>query len=611
MDSLRVSITKIFKDAIKSFYRFPASIISALLICIVAFIRIDLGWQGQQPYNFLFDSIQISFVLGAVSSMVLVVVSEINSAKTKFSKIWSNLTGIILALISFLLLYFFGGKLSESGTKYLSNIASARMGAAIFISMVLYVYMISKSKVINSFADSFFVTHRAFATSALYGLVIMIGVSGVLGAFQSLVYRNMSYEVYQYLGVIVGFLTYSIFLGYFPSFKALEYTVEAEEMKAQPKFIYVLFGYILVPIMTALTLVLFIWSARVILRGMDVSFNQLSGIASSYVIVGIWLHIMLGKHQGKLSGFYRRGYPFSAILVLGFEAWALVVQLGKYGLQTTEYSFSMLWVFAFISIILLIFLKDQAYRKIALVAIIISIISVLPFIGYYDLTFNSQVNRLENLLMEEGLLENGNIKKADIEMDHMKKSEITNAVDFIIYSDKSSLPSWLDKKLNDNKLFKETFGFEKTYGMDPDEKDYTSTTLILQAESIDISQYELSLNLHENDKAESVANFKGENGNYQISWINNYDKPPKIVLELEGKVIIERDLEDYLTQMLVDYPLGGDRSQEVSFEYMGIKLEAEGVSILVVFDNINIFFDKRQDRKDYHVYLQGIYVKYK
>lgn len=611
MDSLRVSITKIFKDAIKSFYRFPASIISAIVICIVAIIRIDMGWQGQQPYNFLFDSIQISFVLGAVFSMGLVVMDEIKPKKDKSSYLLSNAYGILVAIISFLLLYFFGGKVSTNATKYLSNIASARMGVAIFVSSVMYVYMISKSKIIDSFGDSFFITHRAFAISALYGLVIMIGVSGVLGAFQSLIYRNMSYEVYQYLGVIVGFLTYTIFLGYFPSFTGLGDAKQAEEMKAQPKFIYVLFGYILVPIMTALTLVLLIWSARVIFTGMNVPFNQLSGIASSYVVVGIWLHIMVAKHDSKLAGFYRKAYPFSAILVLGFEAWALVVQLSKYGLQTTEYSFLMIWIFALISVFLLIFLKDQGYRKIALVAIVISMIAVLPFIGYYDLTFNSQVNRLENLLVGEGLLENGGIIKADREIDHIKKSEITNVVDFITYSDKSNVPNWFKEKLNDNKVFKETFGFEKAYGIDPDEKDYTSTTLILQAESIDISEYELSLNLKGNDKAEMVANFRGKNGNYEISWANDYDKAPKIILKLEGKVIIERDLEEYLTQMLLDYPAEGDRSQEVPLEDMGVKLEAEGISILLVFDNVNIYLDKRQDRKDYHTNIQGLYVNYK
>lgn len=611
MDSLQVSIRKIFKGAIKSFSRFPASIISAIIISITAIIKISMGWETQETYNLLFDSIQFSFILGAVFSMASVAYEEIEPDKKNSSFVFSNIAGILVAIISFLLLYFFGGRVPEDGIIYLSNIATARISVAIFISIIAFVYIISQAKAVDSFSDAFFITHKAFVVSAIYGFVIMIGVSGVLGAFQALIYREMSYRVYQYLGVVVGFLTYTIFLGYFPSFRSVEKTSKMKNAEEQPRFIFVLFGHILVPIIMALTVVLLIWSVRVILRGIDVSFTQLSSIASSYIIIGIWLHIMVAKHNTKITEFYKRAYPFSAILVLAFEAWALVVQLNKFGLKTPEYSFLMIWIFAIISVVLLIFLKDRAYRKIATTAMVISVIWVLPIIGYQDITFNSQVNRLEKILVEEGLLENDNIIKSEGKIETVKKGEITDAVDFIAYSEKSNTPNWFTKDLSEDKTFKETFGFEKTYGIYTEPSDYTGSNLVLKTEVVDISEYSLSLNINANEKTKTSAHFEGANGRYEIVWSNEFTEIPKITVRFEDSVIIEEDMERYLSELLIKYPPETDRMKEVPFEDMSMTVEGGDLSVLLVFDNINVYFDKQQEKTDHYINLQGIYIKYK
>lgn len=611
MESLIFEIKKIFKDAIKSFYRFPASITSAIIISIIGIIRISMGWEAQKPYDFLFDSIQISALLGAISSMALVVLDEIRDKKDKQSFLLANISGLILGGISFILIYFFGGNIGEDGLKYITSISSARMGALIFTSIVLFIYFISKSKTVKRFSDSFFISHRAFIISAIYGLVIMIGVSGVLGAFQSLVYRDMSYKVYQYLGVMVGFMTYTIFLGYFPSFRGPGDREKIEEIKTQPRFIYVLFSYILVPIMTGLTLVLLIWSVRVILNGIDVSFNQLSSIASSYVIVGIWLHIMVSQHENKMANFYKKAYPFSAILVLIFEAWALVVQLGKFGLKTGEYSFLMIWIFASISILLLILQKDRAYRKISITAIIISIVWVLPIIGYADITFNSQINRLEEILIEEALLQDGEIKRAEGEVEREKRGQITDAVDFISNSEKKNTPNWFKKDLNKDKVFRDTFGFEKTYGIYLEPTDYSSVNLNLETGLIDIKEYDLSFIIGPNRKEGNSAEFEINDKKYEINWseISQEQDIPKIEIKFGDKEIIKEDLKEYFEKLLEKYPPEANRSINAPIEDLSLSIEAEDIEILLVFESINIYSDRREDRMDYYTNLQGIYIR--
>lgn len=611
MDSLRLTMEKVFKGAGKSFSRFPAAIISALIISITAIVRITMKWDVQKSYSLLFSSIQMAFVFGGVFSMAAVMLDEVKTDKKKSFFMAANITGLILAAISFLLLYFYGGRIAEDQTAYLLNIASGRISVGIFISAVAFVYIMSKSKQMNRFSDSFFVTHRAFVVSVIYGLVIMLGVSGVLGAFEALVYRGMDNRIYQYLGVIVGFLTYTIFLGYFPNFREVDNEVEIAKVTQQPRFIVVLFDYILVPIMMALTVVLLIWSVRVILRGVDVSFSRLSGIASSYVIVGIWLHIMVAKYESKTGEFYKKVYPLAGILILTFEAWALFGQIAKFGFKTDEYSFLMIWIFALISVLLLVFLKEEAYRKIAVVAVVISIIWVLPIIGYEDITFKSQVNRLEELLTTEGFLVNDHIMAKDGEVEYETRSEITSAVDFIARSEKVNKPNWFEKNLDDGEVFRDTFGFQKTYGSYPDDLQYSSIDMRLMTEIIDISDYSLSLNRNIHEMTGRFIVFEGGKGTYGIMISNEATGIPKITVKLDERIIIEEDMGQYLADLMSQYTAEGNTQLEGTFEQMSLILEEEDISILLVFNNISAHSDKIRNTIDYYTDFQGIYIREK
>ena len=612
MNNLSVTIERIFKGAAKSFSRFPAAIISAIVISITAIVRIGMESEAQRKYNLVFDSIQISFALGAAFSMAAVTLREIRTNKRKQSFLLVNASGIVLAVISFLLLYFLGGIVSDDKIVYLSSIASARAGVGIFISIVAFIYVISKSKLVDSFSDSFFITQKAFVISAIYGIVIMAGVSGVIGAFQALVYRNLHYSVYQYLGVVVGFLTYTIFLGYFPSFGETGNIEEIKIKKEQSRFIFVLLEYILIPIIMALTAVLLIWTVLTVSRGVDVSFNRLSGIASSYVIVGIWLHILVDKHQSKIAKFYKKAYPFAGVLILIFEAWALFVQLSKLGLRTAEYSFLMIWIFATASVLLLIFLKDRAYRKIAIAAVVVSIIWVLPIIGYQDITFNSQVKRLDRILTEQELLVDGKIVAKDKEIEQVKRGEITEAVDFISNSEKTNTPKWFTKDLNIEENFEKTFGFEKTYGVYVDPGQVFPNNFGLKPGQIDITDYSLSLIPNFNPKEnQGLYTFEGKNGRYDIMIKSESLEIPKIVVKLENKIVLEKDMTQFISDLKAKYPARQNGYMELPLEDMSLTLEFEDVTVLLVFNNIESYNDQQQNKTTYYINSSAAYIKYK
>jgi hypothetical protein len=279
----------------------------------------------------------------------------------------------------------------------------------------------------------------------------------------------MSSKVYLYIGTLSGFIAFTIFIGYFPDFRLGAADEHRETAQRKPRFIEILFVSILVPILLALTIVLLIWATKTVISGVHVSFLQLAIIAAAYSISGLWLHIMISNYEAGLAKLYRRIYPFSSLVILVFEAWALLKQLLYSGLKITEYTFILIWIVAVLSAILLLTLKTKAHPIIAMVTCLVAVVSVLPIVGYHALPVTAQVVRLEKLLVQEGMLENNHLSPAVTEPESAVRVAITDAVVFLTNAKDTKLPVWLDKDLNKYDVFKNVLGFEQTWPEgDPD-----------------------------------------------------------------------------------------------------------------------------------------------
>src|SRR6056297_2777890 len=115
---------KLLKDGKKAFKTYPIVIGSGIAFTLVTIIRIQLDWQYQEPYNFLFNCLHLAFAVGGIFSLALLTAEKIkyNSKKTFIA---ANVIGMLVIGITFILLYFWGGVISE-GARYtrVSNIAA-------------------------------------------------------------------------------------------------------------------------------------------------------------------------------------------------------------------------------------------------------------------------------------------------------------------------------------------------------------------------------------------------------------------------------------------------------------------------------------------------------
>ena len=467
-------------------------------------------------------------------------------------------------------------------------------------------------------AKSLFMTHKAFFISTIYGFVLWGGIASVAAAIQALLYQGMSYNVYSYIAALTGFLTFTIYLGYFPDFRNAESDERRLVAERQPRFIEILFGYIMVPVMLALTIVLLLWAARIISEGVWPSFMRLSGIAASYAIGGIWLHTMLTHHEGKMTVFYRKYYPFAVLVILGFEAWALVVQLGKYGLKTTEYYFCLTWIFAVVSVILLVLFKAAAHRKIIILIAILAICSVLPAIGYNVLPVKAQTTRLEKMLVSQNMLVDGKLVPASAEPSEKIREGITDAVNFLAYSTDAELPVWFEKNFANGEVFKNKFGFKQTWPKDDSfygtmNRVYLSTSLYLSATPMDIKGYDWVLKPQKfQEQGLPWGEIKGSKGTYKLTWTTNkQDGTPSLQVTIDGHLLLEQSFKDYIAKTEAAYPAVDSKTHAAGLADMSVKLETPEVNIMVVFGEVHINLNNRENKTNYNLNLDAIYLQEK
>jgi len=613
MNNIGQSVSKVFSGAMTAVKSFPVSIGCAVVFALVAVIRIALDWEQQQPFDFLFNCLQLSLALGAFFAQAATTTAQTRfGSKRAFAA--ANLLGAAAAVVTFLVLFFLSGKEPTwSAYPILTVLSVTRVIAAILISLIFFILFAQYPRERSDFTGALFMTLKAFVIAIIYGGVILAGVSGVAGAIQALIYRDMSDKVYLHIAVVAGFLTYSIFLGYFPDFRNGSDDERFKTAQKQPKFIEVLFGYIMVPIVLALTLVLLIWAGKTVFGGVDVSFERLFTISALYTVGGLWLHAMVARHESGLARVYRTVYPIASIVILLFEAWALISRLTDTGLKLTEYIFIIIWILAAAGCGLLLLKKSKAHSLIAVVAAALAFISVLPAVGYNVLPAKAQTARLEKLLTAEGILKNGNLTPALSEPERSKRASITDAVSFLANAEDAPLPDWFDDNLRETTVFKQKLGFDMTWEFDDDITEpgvFLGTYLTLPSGVTDISGYQWSVDVQEsvkNNDGQAYTRVVGDKGEYLLYWTTDESGIPTLKITRDDSVILEQSLKGYFNELIEKYPLLEDGSREGTSEDMRLTIESQGIGIMLIFRSVSI--QQYKGNTDYWVDIDALYLK--
>lgn len=617
------SIESTFKGAYQAVTRFFMSSFGAFVFMLITLFRIQSTDSIQNANRIFFDSLQWSAALIAIVGLASVTYVRSRNNQSRNLLIANSLTAVS-GVVAFLLLYFLGGTKVTSDSYYrypgLTNLAQARMAIVVGVVFIAFILFAAKPWINRYVARTIFMIEKSVIISGIYGFVLLAGTAAVAGAIQGLLYPAMSFKVYQHLSSMIGFIAFMLFLGYLPDFSKGEEDAIRREREEQPRFIQLLFSYIIVPITLALTVVLLLWTVRIIFQGVGENFLRLSGIATTYTVVGIWLHIMVQEADNALAKFYTKVYPMATLIILAFEGWAIFNQLRNYGMQTTEYYFVIVWIVAIIAMILLVMKMQKSYAIVLAMTMFSMIFTVLPIVGYQSLPVILQTNRLEKLLTQADMFDGEKIIPSSSELARIEREKITVAATFLSRQDQEKVPKWLKIGAYDDQSFKEVMGFDPIFPRQDDTpptppgQQVKRTILRRDNQAFSISPFDWQVPLvYSESTKEQVGTFKGGQGEFKIKWQQDdaTKKPPTIEVTLDEREILKESLATFINQLMDKYPPtveSSEKGEALGVSDLQFNFESPEIKGSVMFSYIEIMVDENTDETTYWTEIEGIYV---
>jgi hypothetical protein len=83
---------------------------------------------------------------------------------------------------------------------------------------------------------------------------------------------------------------------------------------------------------------------------------------------------------------------------------------------------------------------------------------------------------------------------------------------------------------------------------------------------------------------------------------------PSLKIELDNRVILEKDMNEYIDRLSTAFPPSRLNPVSASLEDMSLALETPEVTVLLVFSNIDINVDPSQDVTNYWFNLSALYM---
>jgi hypothetical protein len=551
----------------------------------------------------------ITIFLSTLTAVILITISETRPAEDTLAKLAMVIAlGIPLSLCIKLFLErkaysrtFITGALYLSGALvlvlyyllFLENFNMIAITRYIAVSIALYLAFIYipylprrvdfEPYVITLFSN-FFIT-------IIYSLVLFAGLSAILFAVDNLLGINIKGEVYYYTWLIVIFIfAVSYFLSGVPNRE------DNLSSKDYPKLLKILLLYIVMPLLSAYTIILYIYFIKIIVtRQWPV--NIVTHLVLWYSVISALVLFFITPIKESISWVknFMKLLPKLIIPLLVMMFISLYIRIKAYGITENRYFVLALavWVLG----VMVYFSLAKNYKNIIILVSlsIIALISVLGPISSYSLSKLSQNSRLEGILARNNMLKNaavqpsGDISKED-------RLEISSILNYFeknhTLKEVKNLPE--DFKIEDmNKVF--GFAFENPYYGGAD--NYFYFRRVDSNKSMDIKGYDYLF-----DRYSLMEGGKTSISSLDVTF--NYE-PAVLKVNLEGKQVYTKDFSSFIKNLVDKY---GTQSRENNLpaEEMTIIEENDKVKIKILITHISGMKDRSSgelNSKDIEFYI--------
>jgi len=578
------SISSITSTALSSLKRFPFAIVLTIFSSIVAIYIVeqkDFDLRNNILTNFIFASfITFPFFI----SVKLIAESFIKN----------KLVQHLLSLLPITFLFFYTFWLPETAKLNDYYIIISLILILIFHLSVSFAPFLRKTKY-NIFWQFNNYLFQRFLVSGLFSVVLYAGLSIALLSFNALFDFNVDSNLYlELLIIIVGIFSTWFFLSGVPkNIESLEYDI------FYPKGLKIFTQFVLLPIVLIYLLILYSYIVKIVAQG-EWPIGWVSYLVLGFSTTGIFSLLLIYPLQFKKENifiykfskwFYFAIFPLIILLFM-----AINVRISDYGITENRYFVLALatWL-TFISVYLLI----TKQRNIKIIPISLSIIAIISIIGpfsAFNISKNSQFNRLKTILTENKIIKDGRVVKADKKIDFETSKDISSIVSYIVNMHGHSVLQPLFTQ-NLDSMFVDTVRY---YDKDMKITELMGVEYISHWNRVDVDTKYYYFNVDYNDNQNPVNisdydyyflfdNYFGDTKNEKIVNIQNIKFASEngynyYILDDNGNKLLEINTLNFWQQKMKKY----NSTSTLSKDELSFKAQNDSISVMLLFNSFNL-----------------------
>lgn len=553
-----IGLIKKGKIALKqSLERFPIAIIlSITTVVLLIYMNEAELWSWDKGIT----RVAMLLALGVLVYLTIQVFLErINKEKEKLKYIYYGIGTVFLIFYG---IFFLKEERMVEITRYIGFLI-------IFILLFLVIPYIKKS---DNFEIYIIRIIERLLITILYSLVLYLGIGAILFTINYLLDIRVKWELYYYTFLLIGGgFAPCYFLGGIPqkneNLNAIDY----------PKGLKVLMLYIIVPLITIYTIILYIYFGKIIITR-----TWPQGLVSHLVLwyglisTGTLFFIDLLRSSNLWAKKFYNIFPKVILPLMLMMFISMGIRINAYGVTENRYFVLALGIWI-TGIMLYYSLSKKRKNTILPVSlVIVIIITVVGPLSSYSISKFSQNKCFETIIEENNMLVNGQIVKASKDISKEDQQTLSSILHYFennhSLKEIKRLPK--DFKVQD---MEKVLGIKDLSSNNYDYNKYFYFGIETFNAPISIEGYNYYFDVYMNFTTDKMFSNEIE---------VKYDKGKnKLNLYMKGEKIYSKDLNEFVDKLIKEY--GEESGKSIPFDKMNYKDETEKVKVELIFKSIS------------------------
>ncbi|HPQ47775.1 MAG TPA: DUF4153 domain-containing protein [Clostridia bacterium] len=555
--------------------RYPAAVALAAAASVCGIILVNLDNPSEETERLL-ASIIMAAILGLLVSVVVRTVFENNPAKLRIRVF----TWIVFGCGILLYIAYLYGMMER-----VELFQVLRLVALCLAFFVMFMTAVFRRK--TGYQEVFStVAGWRLAITAVYTLIIWGGVSLILFAIDRLLGVRIEEEAYMdAILITLGFFSPVFFLSGVP------HGDEPMEPDRIYKFFRILVIYVIAPLLTAYSVVFYIYSLRIL-----INWNWPDGIVANmvlwYALIGtVTMYFIHGMDtDSKWASFFGRWFPRIVILPIVLLFISLGIRINAYGITANRYLLGItgVWMLGCAVYMSIVNYKTRCTRVITVSLAILAVLSVVGPWNAINIGRISQTNRLEKILVENNILQPDGSIVRNTAIDEETKGEISDKLRYLEYNYDYKKVDFLPADFETSDMQK-VFGFEYTYYYpempDTSKDDYVMINDTILGSVVALDGYEY---IWDSEKWGYTEPPEAQ-GRLGFRFLRDSDGSVLDVI-FDGETELSMAIDGYIGDILEAWD---EKDGDVTYDDMTFDIQTESLDLRLIFTGVELYPDDK------------------